>query len=182
MAKINVLPVLLACGAIATLARIGTAGLGTNDAANIAAASVPTQGGQTVDAAPAEPAGEPLQGQALVVAESQAAIASAIYARAHYLLRVARESGNAAKWLADYQGQVAGEVTQTQQRTGLFTGEPELFSLSTNRAGDLAAVASALLWLEYPEMADKPPAYTLSALVEAVSSSTTEGNPNEAQD
>ncbi len=180
MAKINVLPVLLACGAVATLARIGTAGLGASDT-NIAAASAPTRGPQAT-AAGDTPEGEPLHGQALVVSAAQGAIASSVYARAHHLLGVGRESGNPAQWLSEYQTKVSTEVSEVQQSAGLFTGEAELFSTASNRAGELAAVATALLWLEHPELADKPPAYTLAALVEAVSNTTTEGNPDEPQD
>lgn len=178
MAKINLLPVILACGAVATVARIGTANLGTDTTAQgIAAASAPTHGPQAT--APATPDGEPLQGQALVVSEAQAAIAAGVYARAHYLLGKGRESGNASAWLTEYQVKVSTEVSKAQQSTGLFTGEAELFNKASNRAGELAAVSTALLWLEHPELADKPPAYTLAALVEAVSSTTTEGNPDE---
>ncbi|PSN13941.1 hypothetical protein C7293_13695 [filamentous cyanobacterium CCT1] len=177
MAKINLLPVILACGAVATLARIGTANLDASPDSTLAAASAPTRTSQAT--ATTTPEGEPLQGQALVVSEAQNAIAAGVYARAHYLLGKGRESGNAAQWLADYQAKVSTEVSRAQQSTGLFTGEAELFSTASNRAGELAAVATALLWLEHPELADKPPAFTLAALVEAVSNSTTEGNPNE---
>jgi hypothetical protein len=106
-----------------------------------------------------------------VVSEAQAAIAAGVYARAHYLLGKARETGDAAKWLLKYQNDVVWEVTEAQKAKGLFTGEAALFEVGTNRAGELAAVSTALLWLEHPELADKPAAYTLAALVEAVSAS-----------
>lgn len=184
MAKINALPVLLVCGALVVVARIGTADL-TARAVNgdsIAQASLgSSEDADTQKAIDATaPDAEPLTGQALVVSEAQKAIAAGIYSRAHYLLGKGRESGNAAQWLAKYQNDVAWELTETQQAKGLFTGEAALFELGTNRAAELAAVSTALLWLEHPELADKPSAYTQAALVEAVSTSkSTEAPTNE---
>ena len=174
MARINALPVLLAAGAMVVVARIGTAELTVN-AVNGDGIAQASAGGRGAAVAPTTTEGnseaEQLEGQALVVSEAQAAIASAVYARAHYLLSKGRESGNAAQWLAKYQNDLAWEVTATQQAKGLFTGEAALFEVGTNRAGELAAVSTALLWLEHPDLADKPSAYTLAALVEAVKTS-----------
>jgi hypothetical protein len=174
MAKINALPVLLAAGALVVVARIGTAELAVR-AVNGDGLAQASLGAATAEGTPdevtAEPEAEPPTGQALVVSEAQGAIAAGIYARAHYLLGKARESGDAGKWLSKYQNDVAWDVTETQQAKGLFTGEPDLFTVGTNRAGELAAVSTALLWLEHPHLADRPPAYTLAALVDAVSAS-----------
>lgn len=174
MAKINALPVLLATGALVVVARIGTAELAvkTVNGDGLAQASLGSTAPEgTLDGAETEADSEAPTGQALVVSESQGAIAAGIYARAHYLLGKARESGDAGKWLSKYQNDVAWDVTETQQAKGLFTGEPELFTVGTNRAGELAAVSTALLWLEHPHLADRPPAYTLAALVDAVKAS-----------
>jgi hypothetical protein len=110
MAKINLLPVILTCGAVATIARIGTADL------------------------------------------------------------TARLVNGDAEGIA-------------QASTGSYATAPTsciAASAGTNRAGELAAVSTALLWLEHPELADKPSAYTLADLVEAVEASkSTEVKSNE---
>ncbi|NEP17568.1 MAG: hypothetical protein F6J97_11785 [Leptolyngbya sp. SIO4C1] len=113
------------------------------------------------------PSTDDLSGQTLVVQEGMGVMANAIYARAHYLLDKGRAEGDPKVWLLAYQTQLLGDLQATQTQTGVFDGTPEYFDLALSHTAEMVAVATALNWLEHPELLNTSRGFDLRAFIDA---------------
>jgi hypothetical protein len=110
---------------------------------------------------------EDLSGQALVVQEGMGVMANAIYARAHYLLDKGRAEGDPKVWLLTYQTKLLAQMQTTQTKTGVFDGTPDYFDLALSHTAEMVAVATALNWLEHPELLNTARGFDLRAFIDA---------------
>ncbi|MEO0867331.1 MAG: hypothetical protein AAFY17_02560 [Cyanobacteria bacterium J06642_11] len=113
------------------------------------------------------PDAEDLSGQARVVQDGMGVMANAIYARAHYLLDKGRAEGDPQVWLLAYQTKLLSDLQATQTQTGVFDGTPEYFDLALSHTAEMVAVATALNWLEHPELLNTSRGFDLRTFIDA---------------
>ncbi|NET37650.1 MAG: hypothetical protein F6K19_37465 [Cyanothece sp. SIO1E1] len=96
----------------------------------------------------------------------KASLVASIYARAHYLIGKGQQQGNPRTFLAEHRASVLSEIEGEETRLGIFNGEAEQFNFTTNRAAELASIATAIAWLENPALMKGTQAHSMGPLME----------------